>query len=100
MVLDLEEQREGVARRGMQLEAEGELVLVPRLERPRHPAHEAVNGVVALRFVERGLGPHPVELVAAVGQPVRPRGQDLAPARVRPLVRPEAVDDRAWSPTV
>ena len=78
----------------MELEAQRELVLVPRLERPGQPAHQAVNGVVALRLVEGGLGPDPVELVAAVGQAVRPRGQDLAPARMRPLVGPEAVDDR------
>ena len=90
-------ERERVARRGVELQAQGELVLVPGLERPRHPAHQAVDGVVALGLVEGGLGPHPVELVAAVGQPVRPRGQDLAPTRVGPLVGPKP-SMTWWSP--
>ena len=78
----------------MELEAQRQLVLVPGLQRPGQPAHEAVNGVVALRFVEGGLSPDAVELEAAVGQPVRPGGQHLAATRMRPLVGPEAVDDR------
>ena len=93
MVLQLEQEREGVARGGVQLQAQRELVLVAGLQRPGQPAHQAVDGVVALGLVERGLGPDAVELVAAVGQPVGPGGQDLAPARWRPLVGPEAVDD-------
>ena len=94
VVVELEQQREGIPGRGMELQAEGDLVLVARLEGPGHPAHEAVDGVVALGLVQRGLGPHPVELEAAVGQAVRPGGQHLAPARVGPLVGGEAVEHR------
>ena len=58
VVLELEQQGERVTGRGVELQAEGELVLVPGLERPGHPAHEAVDGVLAFGLVERGLGPH------------------------------------------
>ena len=98
VVLELEQQREGIAGRGVELQAEGELVLVPRLQGPGEPADEAVDRVAALGLVERRLGPHPVELVAPVGQSVRPRGEHLAPARVRPLVGAESVEHRV-SPT-
>ena len=94
VVLDLEEERERIAGRGMELQPEGELVLMPGLERPGHPAHEAVDGVAALRLVQRGLGPHAVVLVAAVGQAIGPGGEDLTPARMGPLVGAEAVEDR------
>ena len=93
VVVDLEQQRERVAGRGMELQPERELVLVPGLERPGQPAHEPVDGVAALGLVQGRLGPHAVELVAAVGQAVGPRGEHLAPARVGPLVGAEAVDD-------
>ena len=77
----------------MQLEPERHLVLVPGLQRPGQPAHQPVDGVAPLGLVEGGLGPHPVELVATVGQAIGPRGQDLAAARVRPLVGAEPVED-------
>ena len=93
VVLELQQKGERVARRGVELQPEGELVLVPGLERPGQPPHEAVDGVAALGLVEGGLGPHPVELVPTVGQPVGPRRQHLAPARMGPLVGAEAVDD-------
>src|SRR5580704_6432618 len=64
-----------------------------RLQRPGEPAHQAVDGVVALGLIEGSLGPDPVELVAAVGQAVRPRSQYLPPAAVGPLIGSEAVDD-------
>ena len=94
VVVDLEQEREGVAGRGVELQAQGELVLMPGLERPGHPADQAVDGVAALRLVQRRLGPHPVELEAAVGQAVGPGGEHLAPARVGPLVGAEAVEHR------
>ncbi len=93
VVLELEQQRERIARRGVELQAERELVLVPGLQRPWHPAHEAVDGVPALGLVQGGLGPDPVELVTAVGQAVGPGREHLPPARVGPLVGPEPVED-------
>ena len=95
VILEFEEQRERVSRRGMELQSEGQLVLVAGLECPGEPAHQAVDGVATLGLVEGGLGPHPVVLVAAVAQPVGPRGEHLAAARVRPLVGTEAVEDAA-----
>ena len=93
VVLQLQEERERVAGRGVQLQTQRELVLVAGLERPGHPAHEAVDGVAALGLVQGGLGPYPVVLVTAVSQAVGPGGEDLPAARMGPLVGSEAVED-------
>ncbi len=49
--------------------------------RPGLPADEAVDRVSVLGFVQLELMALPVELVAPVLQPVRPRDQDLTAAR-------------------
>ena len=59
---------------------------------PGDPADEAVDRVAAFRLVQRELVATPVELVAAVLQPVRPRDQGLTPARGAHLVGPISVD--------
>ena len=78
----------------MELQAQRDLVLVPGLEGPGQPAHQAVDGVVPFGLVQGRLGPHPVELEAAVGQAVGPGGEHLAPARVGPFVGREAIEHR------
>ena len=59
---------------------------------PGGPANEAVDRVVVFRLVQRELVAAPVELVAAILQPVRPRDQHLPPARRAHLVGPVSVD--------
>jgi hypothetical protein len=51
-----------------------------------------VDRVAVFRLVQRELVAPPVELVAAILQPVRPRDQRLAPARGAHLVGPVSVD--------
>src|SRR6516165_11895836 len=62
---------------------------------PGGPAHEAVDCVAALRLVEWKLVALPVELVAAILQPVRPRDQHLTPTRGAHLVSSVSVDKLA-----
>ena len=52
MVVELEQQREGIAGRGVELEAQRDLVLVPGLEGPGQPADQAVDGVVPFGLVQ------------------------------------------------
>src|SRR5262249_59538241 len=59
---------------------------------PGNPADEAVDRVAALRLVQRELVAAPVERVAAVLKPVRPRDQGLPSARGAHLVGPVSVD--------
>jgi hypothetical protein len=54
---------------------------------------EAVDRVAALRLVQRELVAAPVELVAAVFKPIRPRDQGLTPARGAHLVYSVAIDN-------
>jgi hypothetical protein len=55
---------------------------------PGDPADKAVDRITTSRFVQRELAAAPVELVASILQAVRPRDQDLAPARGADLVGP------------
>jgi hypothetical protein len=59
---------------------------------PGDPADEAVDRVAAFRLVQRELVTAPVELVAAVLKPVRPRDQGLPSARGAHLVGAISVD--------
>src|SRR5262245_61977144 len=59
---------------------------------PGGPAHEPMDRIVALRLVERQLMAAPVELVAAILQPVGPRDQYLTPARGAHLVIAVSID--------
>jgi hypothetical protein len=59
---------------------------------PGSPADEAVDRVTVLRLVQWELVAPPVELEAAILQPVRPRDQHLTPARGAHLVGPVSVD--------
>jgi hypothetical protein len=61
---------------------------------PRGPADEPVDGVAPLRLVQRELPASPVELVAAVRDPVRPRDQELAAPRAAELGFGVAVQNR------
>jgi hypothetical protein len=60
---------------------------------PGCPADEAVDRVLVLRLGERQLVASPLELVAAVEQPVRPRDQHLPAARGADLVGAVAVEE-------
>ena len=67
---------------------------------PRHPANQAVDGILLGRVVERELVPPSVELVAAVLDPVGPRDQHLAPPRAAHPVERIAVEQIAARPGV
>src|SRR5262245_11622787 len=60
---------------------------------PGGPADEPVDCVAALRLVQWELVPPPVEFVAAILQPVRPRDQHLTPTRGAHFVRSISVDE-------
>ena len=60
---------------------------------PSGPADEAVDCVAVLRLVQWELVTPPVELVAAILQPVWPRDQRLTPARGAHLVGPISIKD-------
>src|SRR5215471_8450480 len=62
---------------------------------PGGPTNETVDRVAALRLVQWDLVAAPVELIAPVLQPVRPRDQDLAPARRTHLVGAISVEKLA-----
>ena len=53
---------------------------------PGGPTNETVDRVAVLRLVQWELVAKPVELIAPILQPVRPRDQHLAPARGTHLI--------------
>jgi hypothetical protein len=81
-------------------------------DRPRGPAHEAVDRILLLHVVDRKLMTPPLELIAAVEYAIRPRNEHLpssggahlfravrvedvaAACRVRPQAAPDLHDDR------
>lgn len=71
-------ERERKARLRMERVPQDDSVGLALGDDPGGPAHKTMNGVAALRLVERKLLGSAVELVAAVRDPVRPRDQELA----------------------
>src|SRR4029077_16844485 len=59
---------------------------------PGGPTNETVDRVAVLRLVQWELVATPVELIAPILQPVRPRDQHLAPARGTHLIGTIAVE--------
>ncbi len=79
-VLDHQRQSPRVAGLRMQGATEREHVLSPRHQVPREPAHQPVDGVVPVRFVECGLAVPTLVAVAAVTETIGPRGEHLPSA--------------------
>src|SRR5262249_30214383 len=67
-------------------------VRLARNSPPAGPADEPMNCVLAFHLVERKLVAAPVELVAAILQPVGPGDQDLPAGRRAHLLGPVAVE--------
>src|SRR5262249_28540367 len=93
-VFDAEPEAEWVARLRMEDVFDDNPVRLARNGPPGGPAHEPMDGVVALRLVERQLMAAPVEVVAAILQPVGPRDQHLPPGRGAHLLGPVAIEKR------
>src|SRR5215831_20371578 len=91
-IFNAKPEREGVARLRMEHVFHYDPVRLARRGGPGDPADEAVYRVAAFRLVQRELVVAPIELVATVLQPVRPRDQRLTPARGAHLVSPISVD--------
>ena len=72
-IFDAKPEREGVARLRMEHVFHYDAVGFARGGGPGDPADEAVNRVAAFRLIQRELLAAPIELVATVLKPVRPR---------------------------
>src|SRR6185437_1383825 len=94
-VLDAQRKREGVARSGPEQELEHHPVGRALGDGPFRPPDEAVDRVSPLGLVQGQLMAPPVELVAAVRDPVRPRNEQLTSAERTKLVLVVAVEDLA-----
>src|SRR5262249_48554514 len=79
-IFDAKPEREGVARLRMEDVFHDDPVPLARGDGPGDPADKAVDCVTASRFVQWELVAAPLELIAAVLQPVRPWDQGLTPA--------------------
>ena len=92
-VLDDEPEQKRIAGLRVDEVSEQDAALLVVSHLPGRPADEAVDRVRVLRLGQRELVAPPPELVASVLEPVRPGGEDLAPARFRHLIDAVAVDD-------
>ncbi len=92
-VLDPERERERIT--GLRVEdvLHHDAVGLALPDSPACPADEAVDRVRGLGLAEGQLVPLPVELVATVLDPVRPRTEHLASPRGGLLLEPVAVED-------
>src|SRR5262245_8478671 len=92
-VFDAEPEAEWVARLRIEDVFHENPVRLARNGPPGVPADEPMDCVVALRLVERQLMAAPVELVAAILQPVGPRDQNLPAGRGAHLLGPVAIEN-------
>ena len=95
LILDAERERERVAALGMQNVLHHDPVRLALTDRPPAPANQAVDRILIVRFGEGELVPLPIELVAPILQPVRPRDQHLPAAGRAHLVDLVSVEELA-----
>ena len=99
-VLDREIEREGVAGLGAQPVTEAHAIRGPALDVPFDPAHQAVNRIAELGFVDRQLMVAARKVIATVGNAVGPGRHQLSRAAGTNFGRAETVENRALADSV